>query len=73
MLSFPLLSLQFGTSHSTCIFNHVTYTFNAIIYVHTTNLWQGKKVGEKKKTQSLHSNNHLSCHSFHIKIGKTFF
>jgi hypothetical protein len=37
--------------HSTCIFNHVTYTFNAIIYVHTTNLWQGKKVGGKKNTK----------------------
>jgi hypothetical protein len=30
------------------------------------------RLKNEKKTERLHSNNHLSCHSFHIKIGKTF-
>jgi hypothetical protein len=49
MLSFPLLSLQFGTSHSTCIFNHVTYTFNAIICAQDKFMARTKRKKKKKK------------------------
>jgi len=45
MLSFPLLSLQF-TLRAFSIMLHI---HSMQSYVHTTNLWQGKKVGGKKK------------------------